>query len=820
MKISGKNISVISILYMKNFKFIKNFSEISMKDIQSVGGKNASLGEMIQNLTSAGIPVPDGFALTAGAYWEFLDHYKIREKLGDILARLDKKDFSNLKETGKAARKLILDYPIPDEMANEISQAYEAFCRENRTVQSVAIRSSATTEDSPEASFAGQHDSFLNISGTENVIKSTHRCFASLFNDRAIKYREDKGFDHLKTAVSVGIQKMVRSDLSCSGIGFTLDPETGFRDIIHLSGTWGLGENIVSGRVNPDEFYVFKPILLKNKKAIINKKLGTKEFSLLYRGPYDSISGNRTINTETRIEKRLQFVLNDEEITKLAHWAVILENHYGLPIDFEWAKDGISGKIYIVQARPETVHSQKNFFSVKEYSLKQKGTVLLQGQSVGNKIASGIARIITSPLEADKLRQGEILVTQSTNPDWNTVMKRAAAIVTDQGGRTSHAAIVARELGIVAVVGTELATKIIKDGQAITVACQDGKTCLVYDGLLPWEVEDYNFSDRTLPVTKPMLIVSDPDKAFQLSVYPNAGVGLMRMEFTISSKIRIHPMALANFEKLKDENVKAEIEKLSSGFSDKRSFFTTKLSQAIATMAAAFYPKDVIVRMSDFKTNEYRALLGGKEFEPDEENPMIGFRGASRYYDARYRKGFEMECEALRYVRDEMGLTNVKSMIPFCRTTLEGKKVLEVMESCGLKRGENGLEIYVMAEVPSNVILAEEFAQIFDGFSIGSNDLTQLILGVDRDSSTISSLFTEHDPAVISMIEDVIRKAKLAGRKIGLCGQAPSDSPAFTKFLVENHIDSISFNPDGLLRGIANIKDAERSMNSVIKTTA
>lgn len=783
---------------------IKRFRDITLSDLAIVGGKNSSLGEMFSRLSSKGIRVPDGFATTSYAYWNFLEKNNIKEKLSELMNGLDKRNFSNLKETGAKARQLILDGRMPDDLFTSIILEYETLCKNDLSGE-VAVRSSATAEDLPTASFAGQHESFLNIKGNESLIKTVQKCFASLFTDRAIKYREDNGFGHMNVALSVGVQKMVRSDKSCSGVGFTLEPETGFRNIILITGVWGLGENIVQGAVTPDEFWVFKPTLKSGKNAIVSKKLGAKAKTMIY----SSENGQTIVNVETPLEKRERFVLSDDEVTVLAKWALIIEEHYGKPMDIEWAKDGISGELFIVQARPETVQSRKDPFVLKEYKLAGKGTVLATGLAVGNKIASGKARILQSPTESDKLLPGEILVTEITSPDWDPILKKAAAIITSKGGRTSHASIVARELGVVAVVGTGDAISKIKDGQTITVSCAEGKAGYVYDGLQKWTENEIDFRNIPMPKTDPMLILGDPDKAFQLSFYPNKGVGLMRLEFIISNAIRIHPMALVKFNELKDEKVKNEIENITHHYPDKEKYFTDKLAQAVATIACAFYPKDVIVRMSDFKTNEYANLIGGQDFEPKEENPMIGFRGASRYYNERYKEGFRLECEAMKIVRNEMGLTNVKLMIPFCRTLNEGKSVVEIMANYGLKRGENGLEIYVMAEIPSNVILAEEFTKIFDGFSIGSNDLTQLTFGIDRDSSIISDLFDEQNEASKRMIAMVIQKARACGRKIGLCGQAPSDHPEFAEFLVAQGINSISFTADALVSGIENINKAE-----------
>ncbi len=788
---------------MKPGIFIKKFNEVGIADVGVVGGKNSSLGEMFTQLSNKSIKVPNGFATTASAFSYFLEYNGLKKPLQDLMQQLDRKNYSNLKEIGSKARKLLLSAKMPTDLSEVIVEAYKELCGEKYF--EVAVRSSATAEDLPQASFAGQHESYLNIKGDEELIISVQKCFASLYTDRAIKYREDNGFRHEQVLLSVGVQKMVRSDLACSGVGFTLEPESGFRDIIHLSGVWGLGENIVQGTVTPDEFFVFKPTLRIGKNAIIQKRLGEKTKTMIY-SP-DKNADSSTINIDTPAKKREQYVLNDAEILQLAKWALIIEEHYGKSMDIEWAKDGISNEIFIIQARPETVHSQENPFVTKEYKLLEKGKVIAEGNAVGTKIAAGVARILQSPAEADKLSGGEIVVTEITSPDWDPVLKKASAIITNKGGRTSHAAIVARELGVPAVVGCGNATQKIKDGNLITVSCAEGKTGFVYEGKLTFKETEYDFRGIKKPErTQAMLIVGDPDKAFKLSFYPNDGVGLMRIEFIITHFIQVHPMALVKFDELKDATVKKRIEELTHHYPDKEKYFVDKLAQGIGTIAAAFYPKDVIVRMSDFKTNEYANLIGGKDFEPKEENPMLGFRGASRYYNDLYKEGFRLECEAMKKVREEMGLTNVKVMIPFCRTVEEGKKVIEVMKTNGLDRSKDpSLEIYVMAEIPSNVMLAEEFAQIFDGFSIGSNDLTQLTLGIDRDSAIVSNLFSEQNAAAKQMIATMIERAKDAGAKIGLCGQAPSDFPEFARFLVEHGIDSISFNPDALLKGIENI---------------
>ncbi len=787
--------------------YIKQFKDISIADIAVVGGKNSSLGEMFSKLSSKGISVPDGFASTTFAFEEFLTQNSLQSRLNDLMLQLDKKNYLNLKETGAKARKLLLDAELPKNLQAAVIHAYKELCGD--TYFEVAVRSSATAEDLPQASFAGQHESYLNIKGEEALLHAVKKCFASLYTDRAIKYREDNGFAHEKVALSVGVQKMVRSDKASSGVGFTLEPESGFRDIVHISGVWGLGENIVQGTVTPDEFFVFKPTLLQDKNAIIQKKLGEKAKTMIY----GNDESNPVINIATPKEKQEQFVLSDEEVTKIANWALIIEEHYQKPMDIEWAKDGITNEIFIIQARPETVHSQRNPLLVKEYKLLNKGEAITQGEAIGSKIATGIARILQSPEESDKLQHGEIIVTDLTSPDWDPVLKNAAAIITNKGGRTSHASIVARELDVPAIVGCGNATEKITDGEMITVSCCEGKTGFVYKGKLNFKETELDFSNIKKPeTTQVMLIAGDPDKGFKLSFYPNDGVGLMRIEFIITHAIQIHPMALVKFNELKDAAVKQKIEELTHHYPDKEKYFVDKLAQGVATIAAAFYPKDVIVRMSDFKTNEYANLLGGKDFEPHEENPMLGFRGASRYYNDLYRDGFRLECEAIRNVRDEMGLTNVKVMIPFCRTIEEGNKVITVMKRYGLEQGVNNLEVYVMAEIPSNVVLAEKFAKIFDGFSIGSNDLTQLTLGIDRDSAIISDLFSEQNEAVKEMIESMIAKAKDAGVKIGLCGQGPSDFPEFAQFLVDQGIDSISFNPDALLKGMENINQAELSL--------
>lgn len=792
------------------------FTEITIKDISLVGGKNASLGEMLTALSEQGIRVPDGFAVTAGAYRLFLQKNSLEEKMKSALQSLDVKNMLNLDEVGSRCRALLQNAQLPAEVKTEILESYGALNKSAKESLSVAVRSSATAEDLPTASFAGQHDSFLNVFGDEQLLRAVHRCYVSLFNDRAIKYRVDNGFEHMKVELSVGIQQMVRSDKSCAGVAFTIEPETGHENFIYITGAWGLGENVVQGAVNPDEFYFFKPNIPLHKKCLVYRRLGTKEHRMVYSD--EPHSEKPVVNKETPPFLREQFVLSDKEAELLASWCYRIEQHYKMPMDIEWAKDGETGELFIVQARPETVHGEKKKITVKEYKLLSAPAPVVSGKAVGKAIVSGKVCIVESLADAGKVQPGDIIVADITNPDWNALLRKAVSIVTNKGGRTSHASIVARELGISAVVGTGDATQKLNDGQIITVSCAQGDAGYVYDGKLEWEEKETSIQKLSETKTKPMFILADPDKALSLSQYPNKGVGLLRMEFIISNHIQVHPMALVKFDELPDAKDKKIIESITRSYSDKKEYFINRLAEGIAMIGAAFYPKDVIVRMSDFKTNEYAQLVGGKYFEPQEENPMLGFRGASRYYNPRYREAFGLECLAVKIVRDEMGLTNVKVMIPFCRTVNEGKKVLEVMKQYGLKRGANGLEVYVMAEIPSNVIRAKQFAEIFDGFSIGSNDLTQLTLGIDRDSAIMSDLFDENDEAVVEMLQMVIRTAKKTGVKIGLCGQAPSDYPEFAQFLVNEGIDSISFNPDALIKGIENILKAERKTKKNLLT--
>lgn len=787
-------------------RYIKFFSKINNRDTAAVGGKNASLGEMLSRLGKKGIRIPNGFATMAKAYRHFLEKNKLEDQLTKLMNDVDTDEFTNIGEKAGRARELILKSKMPDDLAAEIRKAYTKLKELEKDMESVAVRSSATAEDLPSASFAGQHDTFLNIKGEEEVVEAVKKCMASLFTDRAVKYRIENGFDHMKVALSAGVQRMVRADKDSAGVMFTIEPETGHRNIIYITANWGLGENIVQGNVKADQFYVFKPALKKNLKSVIRKTMGTKKKTMVYSGS----ASQTTKNTHTPKKKREQLVLSTDDVTKLAYWGMLIEEHYKKAMDIEWARDGNSNQLFIVQARPETIHSgKKEVTSLKTFHLKEKGKILASGTAIGDRVASGKARILESPEESDKLEEGDVLITEITNPDWDLVMKKASAIITNSGGRTSHAAIVARELGAVAVVGTENATDKVSDGETVTVSCAEGSEGKIYQGALDWSEESIDLDKKKTPKTEVMLILGDPGQAFKYAAYPVKGVGLMRLEFVINNAIQAHPLALRHFDKLESKQVQNKISKLTRGYDDKTNFFTDRLSQAVATIAAAFYPDDVIVRMSDFKSNEYAGLLGGEQFEPDEENPMLGFRGASRYYHEKYLEGFRMECEAMKIVRDDMGLTNVKLMIPFCRTPDEGKRVLQAMEKHGLKQGWNDLEVYIMVEIPSNVILIDEFAKIFDGFSIGSNDLTQLTLGLDRDSAEVSELFNEKHPAPEKMIEMAIKGARRTKRKIGLCGQAPSDFPEFAQFLVKHRINSISFNPDAVARGIKNILKAE-----------
>ncbi len=801
--------------------FILWFDEITYNDVPLVGGKNASLGEMYSKLTPKGIKVPYGFAVTAEAYRYFIKENGLDKKIKEILTGLNTKDVEDLQKRGKKIRNLILKAKMPEKLAEEISRAYGKMEEMYGKDVDVAVRSSATAEDLPDASFAGQQETYLNISGITNVIKAVQKCFASLFTDRAISYREDKGFDHFSVYLSVAVQKMVRSDKACSGVMFTLDTESGFKDVVYITGTWGLGEALVQGKVNPDEYYVFKPTLKQGYRPILSKRLGSKDIKMVY-----GTSARCPIRTvKTGKEERRKYVLSDDEILTLARWAMAIEEHYGRPMDIEWAKDGDgkkvgTGELYIVQARPETVHSVKEEKYYEIFKLKGEGKVICTGKAVGSKIGQGKARVILDVSEIGQFQEGEVLVAEMTDPDWEPIMKKASAIITDKGGRTCHAAIVSRELGIPCVVGTEIATKAIKTGQEVTVDCSQGEEGRVLEGLVEYEVERIDLTSLPKTKTKIMMNVGIPEQAFAQGQIPNDGVGLARIEFIIGSHIGIHPLALLNYKELKkkakkDKKIKKVVEIIEDrtyGYENKGDFFIDKLAQGVATIAAAFYPKDVIVRLSDFKSNEYANLVGGFLYEPEEHNPMIGWRGASRYYDPRFEPAFALECKALKKVRDEMGLTNVKVMVPFCRTPEEGKKVIDVMAKYGLKQGENGLEIYVMCEIPSNVVLAEDFAEIFDGFSIGSNDLTQLTLGLDRDSELVSHLYDERNPAVKKLVREVIQIAKAKKRKIGICGQAPSDFPDFAEFLVECGIDSMSLTPDTVVKTRLLVAEKEKEL--------
>ena len=802
---------------MKNsthFQFIKNFADITIDDIPLVGGKNASLGEMVRELSGRGVKVPDGFAITADGYRHFIREAGLDGFIRRVLADLDTGNMVNLRERGRAVREAIRAAVLPRDLQDEIAAAYGRLQGDGATPPDVAVRSSATAEDLPDASFAGQQETYLNVEGLSALLETCRRCFASLFTDRAISYRVDKGFDHFQTALSIGVQRMVRSDLACSGVMFTIDTETGFRDAVLISAAYGLGENVVQGVVTPDEYIVFKPTLMTGHRPILQKTIGSKEFKLVY----DEGGGRMVKNVPVSRAERGRLVLTDDEVLLLARWGCVVEDHYSqkrgvaVPMDLEWAKDGRTGELFIVQARPETVQSQRDREVLESWRLGERGLVLATGRAVGEKIATGRVRVIEEAGGMGDFAEGEVLVTDKTDPDWQPIMKKAAAIVTNRGGRTCHAAIVSRELGVPAVVGTGHGTAALRDGQMVTVSCAEGDAGFVYDGALAFETTRTRISEVGRPRTRILLNLANPEEAFRSSFLPCDGVGLARMEFIINTFIKIHPLALIHFDQLEDAAAKAEIAVLTSDYDNKPQFFVETLARGVAMLAAAFYPREVILRLSDFKSNEYASLIGGRAYEPEEENPMIGFRGASRYYHPRYQEGFALECRAVKKVRDEMGLTNLKVMIPFCRTVEEGRRVQEEMARHGLRRGDNGLEIYVMCEIPSNVILAGEFAEIFDGFSIGSNDLTQLILGVDRDSEIVAPLFDERNPAVKTMIAQVIAACRARGCKIGICGQAPSDYPEFARFLVEQGIDSLSLNPDSVLRTTLAVLEVEKTL--------
>jgi pyruvate,water dikinase len=790
----------------KNNKHILWFNEIRKEDTPLVGGKNSSLGEMYSTLTKKGINVPNGFAITATAYQYFIKQAGIGEQIKKILTGVKKNSVNDLTERAAKIRKLIEESTLPADLELRILAAYHRLGKN----PDVAVRSSATAEDLPDASFAGQQETFLNVVGRTELLTAVKQCFASLFTARAIAYREEKKFNHFKIYLSIGVQKMVRSDLASSGVMFSLDTESGFRDVVLINSIYGLGENIVQGRVNPDEFYVFKPTLAQNKNAILCKTLGDKTIKMIY-------DGQDVKNVPVKKEEQEKFSLTDAEILKLARWAVAIEKHYDKPMDMEWAKDGRTGQLFMVQARPETVQSRKDSNVLEEYVITEnaaalKKRIICSGKAVGSKIGSGEAHVIMNVKDIGKFRPGQILVTEMTDPDWVPVMKIAGAIVTNSGGRTCHAAIVSRELGVPCIVGVGNATEVLQTGTRYTVNCAEGEVGLVYEGLVGYRAKKINLKKVSRPQTKIMLNVGEPERAFEFSFIPNDGVGLAREEFIINNYIKIHPLALINFDQLTDKKVKAQIEKLTKEYANKTDFYVGELAEGIARIAAAFYPKDVIVRLSDFKTDEYRNLIGGQDFEPLESDPMIGWRGASRYYDPHFQPAFELECKALKKVRDEMGLTNVKIMVPFCRTVDEGKKVLKIMAQMGLVRGKNNLQVYVMCEIPANVILAEEFCRIFDGFSIGSNDLTMLALGLDRNSARVANVSNEKDAAVKKLISEVIKKAREHKRKIGICGQAPSDFPDFAQFLVREGIDSLSLNPDSVIKTMIKIKEVEKRM--------
>ncbi|HCT85216.1 MAG: phosphoenolpyruvate synthase [Candidatus Margulisiibacteriota bacterium] len=784
------------------------FEHIGADDVNFVGGKNASLGEMISSLGNQGIQVPGGFATTATAYWVFIDANDLRGRISELLDNM-KNQQKSLEDTGKAIRRLFLNAMIPEHLSVAIRNSYRDLgTRYGKENVDVAVRSSATAEDLPGASFAGQQETFLNVTGEDDLMDACKRCYASLFTDRAIVYRENQGFDHMKVALSIGIQKMVRADKAGAGVMFTLDTDTGFRNVTMINASWGLGENVVQGKVNPDQYTVFKPLLDKdNLRPIIEKNLGTKEIKRVY----STFGTQATKDVNASKQEQQSFVLNDDEILTLGKWSVIIEKHYNRPMDIEWAKDGETGNLYIVQARPETVQSRRKTGYAKIYTLAEKGKKIIKGLSIGQAIASGKVKVIRSPHDMDQFEDKDILVTGMTDPDWVPIMKRAAGIITDQGGRTSHAAIVSRELGVPAIVGTENATHVLKNEQEITMSCAEGEEGYVYEERLHYEISEINYNDLPRVETPRILInIASPSEAFNWWQLPVRGIGLARIEFIISDIIKIHPMALARFEQIEDRDIRKQIEKLTTLYPDKSEYFIDHLSRGIAKIAASQYPHRVIVRMSDFKSNEYANLIGGKLFEYSEPNPMLGFRGASRYYNDRYRDGFALECMAVKRARDVLGLSNIAIMIPFCRTLEEADKVLNVLSANDLNRGENGLQIFVMCEIPSNVILATRFAEKFDGFSIGSNDLTQLVLGVDRDSAELSGLFNEENDSIKIMIRDLINKAHQANREVSICGQAPSDLLDFDTFLVQAGIDSISINPDSFAKVIQRIAEVEQ----------
>ncbi len=782
-------------------RYIKRFAELGMHDVPLVGGKNSSLGEMYSALSEKGVKVPNGFATTTEAYNHYLEHNNLFEKISRALETLDVDDVKALAATGKQIREWILEGEIPGDMAEEIAAAYGELAREYGEDPDVAVRSSATAEDLPNASFAGQQDTYLNIRGAEQLVDTCRKVFSSLFTDRAISYRVHQGFTHMDVALSIGVQKMVRSDLAGSGVMFTLDTETGFRDAVFITAAYGLGENVVQGAVNPDEFYVFKPTLEMGKRPIIRRHLGEKALRMIYSD--DPAADNPVVNTEVPVEERQRFSLTDDEVLQLARYAVTIEKHYSqkagrpMPMDIEWAKDGQSGELFIVQARPETVQSTDDGTYQEIYKLETRGKMLAQGKSVGQKIAAGKVRIILDAQHMTELQPGEILVTDMTDPDWEPVMKIAGAIITNRGGRTCHAAIIARELGIPAIVGCGDATERLETGTDVTISCAEGNNGMIYEGLQKYSIERTDLSNREKPKTQIYVNVGNPEVAFEVSKLPADGVGLARLEFIINNTIKVHPRALLEYDRV-PVDVQKRIDGVVAGYGDRKQYFIQKLAEGVSNIAAAFYPRPVIVRMSDFKSNEYAAMIGGPNFEPDEENPMIGYRGASRYYSEQFAECFTLECEAMKVVREDMGLTNVKLMLPFVRTVEEGVKVLDVMKTNGLERGKNSLEVYIMCEVPTNALLADQYLEHFDGMSIGSNDLTQLTLGVDRDSGILTG-YDERDEAVRKLMGLAISACNRNGKYIGICGQAPSDFPEITRWLVEQGIQSLSLNPDSVL---------------------
>ena len=799
----------------RDYRYIRFFKDIRIEDIPLVGGKNASLGEMYRELMAQGVKVPNGFAITAQAYWYVLEQAGILTSLRQALEGLQPDDLDDLAKRGRRARELVYSAPLPADLRKEILEAYRLLQQEYGLGLSLAVRSSATAEDLPDVSFAGAHETYLNIEGDEHLLDACRRCFASLFTDRAIHYRIDEGFDHFKVALSIGVMKMVRSDLATSGVIFSLDTESGFPDVVFITGSYGLGENVVQGAVDPDEFYVFKPTFESGHRSVLRRALGSKKIKMVYA---TGSSRQTTRNVPTSNTERQRFCVSDDEVLTLADYAIKVEKHYSAkagkprPMDMEWAKDGQDGQLYMVQARPETVASQRRGNVLETYNLKAPGELLASGRSVGEKIATGIVRIVPDLAHLSEFRPGEVLVADTTTPDWEPVMKTAGALVTNRGGRTCHAAIVARELGIAAVVGADNATTALKSGETVTVSCAEGDLGKIYRGQIPFEVQRTSLEQFRRPATQIMINLGNPDLAFKTSFVPNDGVGLARMEFIINEAIKVHPMALVHPEKVEDPAERATIERLCQGFARPTDFFVRRLAEGVGTIAAAFYPKPVIVRMSDFKSNEYASLIGGRWFEPTEENPMLGFRGASRYAHPAYAEGFALECSAMRRAREVMGLTNIKLMIPFCRRISEAELVIKTMADQGLVRGKDGLEIYVMCEIPNNVIQIDAFSKYFDGFSIGSNDLTQLTLGVDRDSAIVAFDYDERDQGVKEMIKLAVEGCKRNHRHSGLCGQAPSDYPEMAQYLVELGIDSMSLNPDAVLKTTLSVLEVEKRL--------